>query len=171
MEKDWKKDQDMIIVGTLLLALWALSATFLALEFGFFVILEATAVYFMLMALIAASSYVVMVNILRRVSILSNWRVIVPFSIIFFGSIFEVWLVAKFIKPMISSESGIVMANRIEPGFTLYAILGVMMLIFSVICAFETLKREIIEKIRPSIDVSLDQNMDLNTNFKEVEKT
>lgn len=170
MKMDWKKNQDTIIVGTLLLALWALSAIFLALEFGFFVILETTAVYFMLMALIAAVSYMVMVNILRRVSILSNWRVIVPFAIIFFGSIFEVWLVTKFIKPMISSESGIVMANRIEPGFTLYALLGVMMLIFSVIWAFETFRQELIEKIRPSTDLSLDQNMVLNINFKEGDK-
>lgn len=169
MKTEWSRHKDVIAAGVLLLALWALGGAFLALEFGFTVVVKVTAVYFILTTLIAAASYAVMVTLLRRAGIASGWKVISSFVVIFFGSIFEAWLVSKLIRPMISAQSGIAIANRVEPGFALYAVFGAMMLIFSVSCAIEKVRREYLEMISPKIDIFLDQNMQVHMNFKEGE--
>lgn len=144
-----------------MLVLGIFAAILLVFEFGLIVTMEATVVYFTLMALAAITSYVAMVKFLRKMDMLSGWRIAILAAVIFFGSIFEVWLLAILIRPWIASQSGMILAKTIEPAFMLYALIGTIMLIFSAAWAVESAKREKLEKIKSSINVSLVKNSEL----------
>ena len=152
MKIDMEENEDAIVIAIILAAVLALGTLVVALRAGIIAALEVTVIYLALIAVLIAACYSGFLFILRRISILSAWRILVPMVLTTALVILQAVLLMGYIGPWVYIHTGTEITKAAMPELAVHSTFGSLLLAITMFYALFKTKQEVMEQMKQRVE-------------------